>query len=134
MADLQRKRATLDRLRSKKAREKTVEVELPLDGSGAVEKAELLFRSIGSAEYDRLVTQFPPTPAQKKEGSTYNLDKFAPALLANVCVDPKMTPEEAEELWTSDAWNRGELFNLFREAVDLCVTGISVDPTVPASE
>lgn len=129
MADLQRKRATLDRLLTKKAREKTVEVELPIDDSGAMEKVELLFRSIGSAEYDQLVTKFPPTAAQRKEGATYNIDQFAPALLAAVCVEPKMTAEEAGELWKSETWNRGELFNIFREAIDICVTGVPLDPT-----
>lgn len=134
MADAQRKRATLDRLRTKKAREKTVEVELPLDGEGAVEKVELLFRSVGSQEYDNLVTQFPPTPSQKKEGATYNVDKFAPALLAAVCIDPVMTMVDAEALWNDSAWNRGELFNLFREAIDICVSGVPLDPTESASE
>jgi hypothetical protein len=101
---------------------------------GGVEKAELLFRSIGSKEYDALVTRFPPTPSQKKEGATYNLDNFGPALLAAVCVDPQMSEEEAKELWQSEEWNRGELYNLFREAVDICVSGISMDPTGNASE
>lgn len=135
MADIQRKRATLDRLKTKKAREKTVVLELPIedDTDGAVEKVELLFRSIGSAEYDKLVTQFPPTPAQKKEGAVYNLDRFAPALLAAVVADPQMSVEDATELWTSEAWNRGELFSLFREAVDICISGVPVDPTESAS-
>lgn len=128
MADAQRKRATLDRLRTKKPREKTVEVELP-DADGSTEKAELLFRSIGSKEYDDLVTKFPPTNVQKRDGATYNIDRFAPALLSAVCVDPQMTEDEAKEIWTSPEWNRGELFNLFREAVDICATGITVDPT-----
>lgn len=133
VADIQRKRATFDRLLSKKAREKVVEVELPLDDDG-VEKVELLFRSIGSAEYDRLVTKYPPTPAQKKEGASYNLDAFAPSLIAAVCVDPKMSAEEAKELWTAEEWNRGELYNLFREAVDICLNGIQMDPTESDSE
>jgi hypothetical protein len=133
VADAQRKRATLDRLRSKKAREKTVEVELPLD-DGATEKVELLFRSIGSHDYDKLVTKYPPTAEQKKSGASYNLDRFGPALLAAVCVDPQMTEDEALELWNSGDWNRGELYNLFREAVDICVSGISMDPTESDSE
>lgn len=124
------KRATIARLKAKAPRQKIVEVEIPTgDADGSVEKAELLFRSIGSKEYDQLVTSFPPTPAQRKDGANYNIDKFAPALLARVIVDPEMTDEEAEELWSSEAWNRGELFNLFTEAVALCLTGVQVDPS-----
>jgi hypothetical protein len=129
MADAQRKRASLARLQSKKAREKTVEIELPTETGDGTEKVELLFRSIGATEYDRLVTKFPPTSAQRKEGASYNIDLFAPALLAATVVDPQMTDEEARELWNSDAWNRGELLVLFREAIDICITGVSMDPT-----
>lgn len=129
VADAQRKRASLARLQSKKAREKTVEIELPAETGEGTEKVELLFRSIGATEYDRLVTKFPPTSAQKKEGAAYNIDLFAPALLSAVLVDPAMTEEEARELWNSEQWNRGELIVLFREAIDICITGVSMDPT-----
>jgi len=125
----QQKRASLARLQAKRAREKTVTVELPAETGEGTEKVELLYRSIGATEYDKLVTKFPPTSAQKKEGAAYNIDLFAPALLAAVCADPKMTDEEARELWGSDAWNRGELLNLFREAIDICIVGVSMDPT-----
>jgi hypothetical protein len=106
MADAQRKRASLARLQSKKAREKTVEIELPTETGDGTEKVELLFRSIGATEYDRLVTKFPPTSAQRKEGASYNIDLFA---LPAGCHRrrPQMTDEEARELWNSDAWNRG---------------------------
>jgi hypothetical protein len=134
MANAQRKRATLDKLKGKTARQKLVEVEIPTgDDDGSVEKTELLFRSIGSKEYDDMVTSCPPTAAQKKDGAAYNIDRFAPKLLAAVCIDPAMTEEEATELWTSEAWNRGELFNLFTEAVALCLTGVAVDPIESAS-
>lgn len=132
MADAQRKRASLTRLQSKKAREKTVSVELPTEDGESTELVELLFRSIGATEYDKLVTRFPATQAQKREGATYNIDKFAPALLAAVCIDPAMSEDEAEELWNSEAWNRGELMNLFREAVEICITGVALDPTANA--
>lgn len=127
------KRATLAKLKSKAARQKIVEVEIPTgDADGSVEKTELLFRSIGSKEYDSLVTSFPPNSQQRKDGAAYNIDKFAPALLARVIVDPEMTEEEAGELWNSPDWNRGELFNLFTEAVALCLTGVQVDPSESA--
>lgn len=128
MADAQRKRATLDRLRTKKAREKSVEVELPLDGGGT-EKVELLFRAIGSHDYDALMTKYPPTSVQRKEGAAYNVDRFAPALLAAVCAEPAMTEEEATDLWNSGEWNRGELMTLFREALNINVSGLNLDPT-----
>lgn len=124
------KRATLAKLQAKAPRQKAVEVEIPTgEADGSVEKVELLFQSIGSKEYDKLVTACPPTPQQRKDGAAYNIDLFAPRLLSAVCLEPAMTEDEAKEIWVSESWNRGELFNLFTEAVALCLTGVQVDPT-----
>lgn len=127
MADVQRRRASMDALRSKRRVEKTVSIVLP--GDDGPEEAELLFRSIGSSEYDKLVTKYPPTVKQKAEGLTYDIDRFAPALISRVCADPEMSEEEAGEIWHSGEWNRGEIMNLFMNAIDVCTSGMQVGPT-----
>lgn len=127
MASIQRKKATLDLLTKKRPVEKEVVVQV--QGDDGPEELEMLFRSVGSAEYDRLVGKFPPRPDQKKEGLTYDIDRFAPALIARVCVDPPLSEEDAKAIWVSDDWNRGEVMNLFMAAIDVCTRGFEPTPT-----
>lgn len=127
MANAQRERATADLLMKKRRVERNVAVSLPGD-DGPVE-VELLFRAIGNSEYDKLVTKFPPTAQQRKDGMTYDMDRFAPELLARVCVDPAMTVDDWKAIWNSDDWNRGELMSVYLSAVDVCTRGLDVNPT-----
>lgn len=125
VADAQRKKATLDMLRKKRHVEKSITLGVSAD-SGVVEEVELTFRSIGNAAYDRLVGKYPPTKAQKAEGMSYDMDKFAPALIAACLVEPEMSEDEAKEIWESDAWNRGELMTLFMTAVEVNTRGLDI--------
>lgn len=133
MANAQRSRATLDMLMKKKPREATHEIETT-DDTGETVVVEMLLRSIGMDEYDKLITANPPTAAQKKDGSSYNQNTFAPALIARVVVDPELTDDDAKNLWTSTDWNRGELFSLFRKCIEVCNSGIDIFPTESGSE
>lgn len=119
------KRATFARLSSKKRAEREVPIVLP-DGSGGTEVATLLFRAVGAQDYDRLLSEHPPTAKQKLDGATYNLDTFGPALIAAVCVEPELTYDEAKALWDSEDWSRGEIMTLFGNAVELCNQGMDV--------
>lgn len=114
------KRATLDRLTKKRRAER--EVTLELDG----EEVSLLFKAIGAKEYDDLLAKHPPTAKQKVEGAVYNIDTFAPALIAKVCVEPEMSEEEAKAIWDSTEWSRGEVMTLFGNAVEICNAGLNV--------
>jgi len=127
MANAQRERATADMLLKKRRQERSVSVSLP--GEDGPVDVDLLFRAIGNNEYDKLVTKYPPTPSQKKEGMTYDMDRFAPQLLSRVCVDPAMTVEDWTNIWNSDEWNRGELMSVYLAAVDVCTRGLDVNPT-----
>lgn len=133
MANEQRERATLDMLFQKRKREKNFEFEMTND-DGDTAVVSMLLRAIGRKEYDSLITAFPPTQAQKKDGASYDLDRFAPALLARVVVDPALDIDSAKSLWQSEDWNRGELFDLFRNAVEVCNVGTDLDPTEAGSE
>lgn len=119
------KRATFELLRDKKPVEREFAIKLP----GQDEPITFLFRSIGSAEYEKLVTKSPPTLEQKAEGGTYDPDRFAPQLLARVCIDPVLGESQWREIWNSADWSRGETGDLFFAAVQLCSRGLELDPT-----
>jgi hypothetical protein len=60
-------------------------------------EVKLLLRGLSPHLYESLQAQCPPTDAQRKQGMTYNVDRFAPQLVSACCVDP-MTPEQAASL------------------------------------
>jgi hypothetical protein len=115
-------RATLKKLMSKKPREKEVTLNFP----GEDEPLTFLFRSIGANEWDALVKQHPPTSSQRADGQPFNTDSFPPALLSRVCAEPDISEEDWNEIWNSPDWNRGEISDLYGEAVTLCTTGFDV--------
>lgn len=124
------KRATYDLLRSKKRAEQ--ELTFTIDAGNGKQEITLLFRAIGSQEYDALLTKNPPTNEQKAEGQTYNIHTFAPHLISEVCVEPDMSKGEWQDIWDSPDWNRGETMDIFFTAVNLCNQGISIPPTATA--
>lgn len=119
------KRATFDRLAQKRRAEREIRVNLAAEGAEP-DEVVLLFRAIGAKEYDDLLAKHPPNAKQKVEGASYNIDTFAPALIAKVCVDPEMSYEESKSLWDSEEWSRGEVMTLFGNAVELCNQGLNV--------
>lgn len=119
---------TLDKLKKKTPVRREVEVVVTGD-DGETESVTLVFQSIGSAAYDKLVAKYPPSQAQKNQGLQYNIDRFAPALVAECCVDPEMSLEDALEIWESDTWNRGELNLLFMAAIEVNTRGHNLPPT-----
>ena len=121
------KRATYDLLRNKKRAER--ELQFKIDSGDGPQDVTFLFRAIGSQEYDELLTKNPPTVEQKADGATYNIHTFAPALIAEVCAEPKLTSGEWKDIWDSPDWNRGEQMDLFFSAVNLCNQGMDIPPT-----
>ncbi len=79
------------------------------------------FKAIGRLPYDELVGDpaNAPTEAQKKEGAQFNPDTFPPALVAAAAVDPKITLEEAVEIFGDSEWNGAELQKLFFAALEV---------------
>ena len=117
------KRATLDVLLGKKPTEK--EFSVTIDGA----KHTLLFRALGPREYDTLLTKYPPTPEQKEAGAIFDVFSFGPAMMTKACVDPVLTGDEWNQIWTSEAWGRGEVMDLFWGAVELTNQGLDLTPT-----
>jgi len=119
------KRATLDMLKGKQR--STTEFSLFLsDGNGGVNEVTLKYQAIGMMAYDRLVAKHPPKPEQRADGSSFDMDTFAPALIAACSVDPEISPQEAKEIWESEDWSRGDVMVLFRNAVELNNRGLDV--------
>lgn len=119
------KKNVLDLLKSKRRRETTFSVYI-IDEDGDKVEVQLTFHSIGLREYDKLVSKHPPTTEQRAEGASFNLDTFAPALIAACSVEPAMSYKDAVELWESPDWSRGDLMVLFSKAVDLNNRGMDI--------
>jgi hypothetical protein len=120
----QSKAATLDLLKGKKRAERTFSVYLDVDGEK--QELELTFRAIGAQAYDKLVAKHPPKAEQRVEGASFNIDTFGPALIAACSVSPEISEQDAKEIWESEAWSRGDLMVLFRNAVDLNNQGFDI--------
>ena len=128
-----RRPATFADLRHKPSRTKELVMAVPDEGGTVIEYVFTL-RAIGSKAYDVLMGMHHPTAEQKKEGLAYNVDTFGPALIAACSVEPKITPNEAKELWDSDEWSRGEVMAMFSAAVEVNSKGLDVPFTEPGSD
>ncbi len=119
------KRATFDLLKNKPRAEREVVLRLP-NAEGDFDEMTMLFRAIGSQEYDKLLSKNPPTQEQKADGGSYNVNTFGPGLLSKVCIEPDMDQKQWAEIWNSPDWNRGEMMQLFLVAVELCNRGLDI--------
>jgi hypothetical protein len=126
--EARRRPATLAELKSKKPRELEVIINTA-DDDGDVELV-LRFRAISDKAFDDLIAKHPPTAKQKNEGQTYNATTFGPALVAAVCIEPKMTEAEVTDLIESGTWSSGEVLTLTGQAMLVCQMGAGVPFTV----
>lgn len=115
--------ASLDQLKKKKPVQREVVITASGDDGEPVE-VSIWFEAIAAAHYDKLVAKCPPKQEDKKQGLQYNVDSFAPKIIAATCVQPSMSEDEAKELWESDNWNRGERMQLFMGAIEVCTRGL----------
>lgn len=80
------------------------------------------FRALGSDEYEQLVNRHKPTQQQRDEADrekraiAWNLKTFPPALIAEACIEPRMTVDEASSLYDDPEWSAGDLGLLFTAA------------------
>lgn len=119
------KRATFDLLKSKPRAEREVLLKIP-GNDGEIQELSMLFRAIGSQEYDKLLGKNPPSLEQKADGAAYNVNTFGPALLSKVCIEPDMDTAQWTVIWNSPDWGRGEVMQLFLVAVELCNKGLDI--------
>lgn len=118
-------RATFEQLVKKRHLEREVPLKIPGDDGEMVE-VTMLFRAIGARDYDRLLGKHPPTTEQRAQGTPYDINTFAPALIARVCIDPEMSADDAAQIWNSSDWGRGEVMSLFSAAVEICNKGLDI--------
>ena len=119
-----RRPATAADLLAKPAR--TQELTITVPGEKGDVEWTLSLKAISASAYDQLLADNPPTKEQSVEGSGYNPETFAPAIIAAVVRDPELTPDQAAEIWNGEAWSRGELRDLFMACVNLCAKGLDV--------
>ena len=119
-----RRQATASDLLAKPARKQELVISVPAEKGEAEVTLSLI--AISASAYDKLLAEHPPTKEQRDEGNGYNPDTFAPALIAAVVAEPKLTVEQAAEIWTGETWSRGELRDLFMGCVNLCSKGLDV--------
>src|SRR5215831_3946207 len=91
------KRATLQQLMAKPPSETEFSLFLS-DGNGGATEVTLKYKAIGMRAYDKLVAKHPPKPEQRADGSSFDIDTFAPALISACSVEPEITVEEAKEI------------------------------------
>lgn len=83
-------------------------------GSGdSAQEIEMTAEALSMKDYDKLVAKYPPTAEEEAKGLTYELEKFAPALIAASLVDPEMSLAQAKQLWGSENWSRGDVEGIF---------------------
>jgi hypothetical protein len=120
-------RATADLFEQKKPHEE----EKPVKINGKT--VTILLRALGRLEYDKMLTECPPSAKQRAEGQSYDQAKFAPKLMAKVIVDPQRSEVDWRNTWNDENWNRAELGDLFFSCVEVCSVGVNVDPTESVS-
>ena len=103
----------LARLRAKKPVERTLEIRVDGDDQPPV---TLTFRALPRPDYERLQAAHPPSDADRAQGKAYNVETFAPALLAASSTDG-MTLTDAEDICRT--WNLAEVSMLFGAAVSV---------------
>lgn len=117
--------ATFDDLIGKKPRTVTKKIST-VDENGESVQLVVTLQAMPPAEYDKLLSDHPPTATQKANGEVFNADTFPPALIAASMIEPALTIEQATDLWNSPRWSRGELADIFSSAAGVNNEGFSV--------
>jgi hypothetical protein len=117
--------ATYEALIKKPRRTLSFEVTSANDAGEEI-KLTLKFQAIDSTSFDELQSAHPPTTKERREGAIYNVDTFAPALIAAVSLEPRLSVEQATEIYKSPDWAPGEVGNMFINAMSVCNQGLNI--------
>ena len=105
------------------AKEALEAVERRIEDSEAVVTVKV--KSIGRQRFDVLQEQFPPSKETREKAKAeggraqFDIERFAPALIAECAVEPELTLEEATELWNSPAWNLAESMAIYHACLEV---------------
>lgn len=100
--------------------------ELPIEVV-EVRGREFKFQALSRRRYRELIDAHPP----KDKTGEWNPDTFPPALIAACSVEPKLTTEQAERIWSGDNWSAADSNRLFLVAWNLCEYGRGAVFTLP---
>jgi hypothetical protein len=117
--------ASFSDLKKKPRRTLSFHVTVASD-DGTEQQLQMVFRACSSTRFDELQGDHPPTDKERRAGAIYNVATFAPALIAEVSHEPRLSIEQARELYTSDDWSSGEVQHLFLNALGVCQRGLDV--------
>jgi hypothetical protein len=85
-----------------------------------------VFKNISRKRYDELITEHPPTEAQRaaakaegNEGLNWNPDTYPEALISECCIEPQMDPETLVAWLKGDEWNSSEVLELFSACISV---------------
>lgn len=99
------------------------------------EEHSLTFRisEVSARKWANLLAKYPPTPKQRREqNADHDPDKFPPAALAACCVEPEVSPLQAERLF--DTLHAGDWNKLWFAVIGLNVTGTPSPKLAAATE
>ncbi len=89
------------------------------------EQVTFVFRDPGRQKFDLLVDAYPPSDADRKEKQyQWDPDGFVPALLALTSIDPKLSDDDAAEIYNE--WGRGDVEALVAAALQASLEQASV--------
>ena len=88
------KAATLDLMKGKSRAKETFSIFIA-SSDGDQQEVKLTYQAIGALEYDKLVSKHPPKAEQRVDGASFDIDTFAPALIAKCSLDPEMDLKDA---------------------------------------
>lgn len=98
--------------------------KIPLTVNG--EEVTLVVKPIKEVTLREIRAENPPSKYDKERNLLYNSLSFPPALMAHAAVEPKLSKEEWEEIWESDAWSAGELRDLFELTLEASLKGFDI--------
>lgn len=94
-------------------------------------KVAFSFKDPGRKAFEDLIEACPPTEEEKKVSKdhgqpppTWGTDTFVPGLLAMASLEPKLTLDDAREIY--DEWGRGDVEALFNCALQACMETASI--------
>lgn len=97
----------------------TITFKIYIGAGDTAQEIEMTAEALSMKDYDKLLAKYPPSDEDARKGATYELDKFAPALISACLTDPVMDLTAAKKLWGSENWSRGDIEGIFSKVLQV---------------
>lgn len=103
-----------------------------LEAELAASEEAFTFEALSRGTARELVAEHPATEDQQKEAAAegrrlqWNPDTYPPALIAASCITPRLTVEDAVEIW--DGWSDGQVAQLWSGCLSVNAGTVDVGP------